>query len=96
MCTGRVHVKFIEKAFDLGAGMVIVSGCHPADCHYIDGNAHMSKREKRIRRMLEKKNINQNRFKLVWIAASEGQRVQSTITAAVETLQRLKPEITES
>lgn len=96
MCTGRVHVKFVEKAFDLGAGMVIVSGCHPADCHYINGNAHMAKREKRIRRMLEKKNINQDRFKLLWIAASEGQKVQQTIIEAVETLQRLKPEILAS
>lgn len=96
MCTGRVHVKFVEKGFDLGAGMVIVSGCHPADCHYIDGNAWMAKREKRIRRMLEKKNINQDRFILCWIAASEGQKVQQTIKEAVETIQRLKPEIEAS
>ena len=96
MCTGRVHRKFIEKSFDLGAGMVIISGCHPADCHYIDGNAWMAKREKRIRRMLEKRNINQDRFILCWIAASEGQKVQQTIKEAVKTLQRLKPEIIAS
>ncbi len=56
----------------------------------------MAKREKRIRQMLEKKNINQDRFKLLWIAASEGQKVQQTIIEAVETLQRLKPEILAS
>ena len=64
--------------------------------HYINGNEWMAKREKRIRRMLEKKGINQDRFKLVWIAASEGQKVQSTINAALETLERLKPEIIQS
>jgi len=87
MCSGRVAVKFIEKAFDLGAGMVWVSGCHlPADCHYANGNHWMAKREKKIRRMLDKKGISQDRFVLSWISASEGVKVQEMANKLTKTL----------
>ncbi len=58
MCTGRVSKEFVERAFDKGAGMVLISGCHIGDCHYISGNEHMKKREPMIKKMLEKKGIN--------------------------------------
>ncbi|MFX0114084.1 MAG: hydrogenase iron-sulfur subunit [Candidatus Hodarchaeota archaeon] len=91
MCSGRIAVKFVEKAFDLGAGMVWVSGCHlPADCHYATGNHWMAKREKKIRRRLDKKGINQQRFLLSWISASEGILVQQRAKELTETLLNLK------
>jgi heterodisulfide reductase subunit A len=95
MCTGRVNRKFIERAFELGAGMVLVAGCHPGDCHYISGNKHMAKREKLIRRMLDKKGISQERFRLEWISASEGAKFQQVITEMAEKLEELKEQKVE-
>ncbi len=86
MCTGRVDKTFIERAFDLGAGMVLVAGCHPGDCHYISGNTHMAKREKLIRKMLDKKGISQERFRLEWISASEGAKFQRVATEVADKL----------
>ncbi|MEK6978264.1 MAG: hydrogenase iron-sulfur subunit [Candidatus Hydrothermarchaeota archaeon] len=91
MCTGRVNKKFIEKAFDLGAGMVTVMGCHPGDCHYLSGNAHMARREKKIRSMLEKKGVEQDRFRLDWGSASEGVKFQRAVTEVVGKLKELGP-----
>jgi len=88
MCSGRVSKSFVERAFDLGAGFVLISGCHINDCHYISGNVFMQKREKAIRRMLDKKGISQERFKLTWISASEGGKVQETINEVVEKLEK--------
>ncbi|MFW9994986.1 MAG: hydrogenase iron-sulfur subunit [Candidatus Odinarchaeota archaeon] len=90
MCSGRVDKKFVEKAFDLGAGYVLVSGCHINDCHYISGNVFMQNREKAIRRMMEKKGISQERFKLTWISASEGRKVQETVREVANTLENLQ------
>ena len=89
MCSGRVSTKFIEKAFDLGAGMVLVGGCHPGDCHYISGNEFMAKREKRIRAMLERKGIEQERFRLEWVSASEGARFQEVVKEMTAKLKEL-------
>jgi len=92
MCTGRVDKSFIKRAFELGAGMVLVAGCHPGDCHYITGNKHMAKREKIIRRMLDKMGVSQDRFRLEWISASEGTKFQSVVTEMAEKLQELQKE----
>lgn len=91
MCTGRVDKKFIEYAFDKGAGMVLISGCHINDCHYISGNVHMQKRETLIRKKMEAKGIDQERFKLTWISASEGAKFQETIIERTEKLKELGP-----
>ncbi len=94
MCSGRVAVKFIEKAFDLGAGVIWVSGCHlPADCHYSTGNHWMQKREKKIRRMMDKKGIHQDRFILSWISASEGIKVQEKAKELTKVLESHKTDI---
>ncbi|MGD9381008.1 MAG: hydrogenase iron-sulfur subunit, partial [Candidatus Thorarchaeota archaeon] len=62
MCSGRYHVQFVQKAFELGAGAVLYSGCHlPADCHFQTGNHWMAKREPRIRRWMERKGITDER-----------------------------------
>jgi len=86
-CSGAANLRWIERAFDLGAGMVFVGGCHIGDCHYISGNEFMLRREKRIRAMLDKKGINQDRFRLEWVSAAEGTMFQ---TLAIEMSQKLK------
>ncbi|MBU2559703.1 hydrogenase iron-sulfur subunit [archaeon] len=91
MCTGRVDKKFIDHAFEKGAGMVMIGGCHINDCHYISGNVHMEKREKMIRRNMEQKGIDPDRFLLTWISASEGQKFQETIKERTDKLKELGP-----
>jgi heterodisulfide reductase subunit A len=77
MCSGRVDPDFIYESFKLGAGAVTLTGCHPQDCHYISGNQFAIKREKRIRRWLDKQKIAQNRFAIEWISAGEGKKFQN-------------------
>jgi heterodisulfide reductase subunit A len=91
MCTGRIARKFVERAFELGAGMVLVSGCHEADCHYISGNQNMAKRENRITKWMEKNGIEADRFRLEWISASEGTKFQKVVKEMADKLKELGP-----
>jgi len=77
MCSGRVDPDFVYEAFKLGAGAVALTGCHPQDCHFISGNRFAIKRERRIRRWMEKNNIDQKRFHIEWISAGEGKKFQN-------------------
>jgi len=72
MCSGRVSDRFIKRAFDKGAGAVVVTGCHPGDCHYINANQWTEKRFEVWRRTLERRGITPDRFQLEWISAAEG------------------------
>ncbi len=74
MCSGRVDAKFVLHAFKLGAPMVLVSGCHFADCHYIDAVHWTQKRMDRLWNRLEKLGIRPERLRLEWISAAEGQK----------------------
>jgi heterodisulfide reductase subunit A len=74
MCSGRVDPEFVWRAFEKGAAMVLVSGCHYADCHYIDANRQTVKRVDRLWSQLERKGIRPERLQLEWISAAEGQK----------------------
>jgi heterodisulfide reductase subunit A len=74
MCSGRVSKDFIRYAFARGAGGVLVSGCHPADCHYINANMQTEKRVKALWKELRKKGLDADRLQLAWVSAAEGQR----------------------
>ncbi len=74
MCSGRVDEKFIWNAFEKGAPVVLISGCHIGDCHYIDANHWTEKRFNKIRKKMEKMGINPDRLQLEWISAAEGVR----------------------
>ena len=74
MCSGRVDKKFIWHAFLKGAPVVLVSGCHIGDCHYIDANHWTQKRVQRLQKRMEKLGIKPNRLQLEWISAAEGVR----------------------
>ncbi|MBU0516998.1 MAG: hydrogenase iron-sulfur subunit, partial [Proteobacteria bacterium] len=79
MCSARVAPGFIEQAFLQGAGMVLVSGCHPGDCHYIDANQHTERRVTKFRRRMEKLGLDKERLQLAWISAAEGNRFAEKI-----------------
>jgi heterodisulfide reductase subunit A len=74
MCSGRVDEKFVLRAFMKGAPMVLVSGCHFADCHYISAVHWTQKRMDRLWNKLDKLGIRPERLQLEWISAAEGQK----------------------
>jgi F420-non-reducing hydrogenase iron-sulfur subunit len=91
MCSGRVDPAFVLKAFDLGADGVLVAGCHPADCHYISGNEKASMRGDFLASFLEDAGIEPQRFRVEWIAGSEGRKFADTVKRMVADLERLGP-----
>ncbi len=79
MCSGRVDADFVIHAFKKGAPVVLVSGCHFGDCHYIDANHWTAKRVEKLRKRLEKLGIRGERLQLEWISAAEGLRFQEVM-----------------
>jgi heterodisulfide reductase subunit A len=97
MCSGRVDEKFIWKAFEVGAPVVLISGCHFGDCHYIDANHWTKKRVEKIWKKMEKWGLRKERLQLEWISAAEGIRF-SQVMGRMEELRKTvtKQEIAET
>lgn len=74
MCSGRVDEKYIWHAFAIGAPVILVSGCHIGDCHYINANHWTERRIEKIHKKMEKLGIRKDRLQLEWISAAEGIR----------------------
>jgi F420-non-reducing hydrogenase iron-sulfur subunit len=91
MCTGRVDPTFILKALALGADGVLVSGCHPGQCHYEKGNLNARRRVVALKPFLDAVGIGQDRLRLEWIAASEAPRVAEVVAEFTETVRQLGP-----
>lgn len=91
MCSGRMDPTFVAKAFDLGADGVVVSGCHPGDCHYQEGNYKTLRRVHLMRRLLDGFGIDPRRLRLVWVSASEGDRWAETATEMAGEIRSLGP-----
>ncbi|MCS7306510.1 MAG: hydrogenase iron-sulfur subunit [Thermoguttaceae bacterium] len=91
MCSGRVDPTFVLKAFALGADGVMIAGCHPGDCHYIEQNYKTLRRYHLLRRMLQQIGIEQERLRLVWASASEGPQLAQAINDFVAQIRQLGP-----
>ncbi len=91
MCSGRVDPGFVLDAFRRGADGVLVCGCHPGDCHYIEGNYKCMRRMPLTQLLLEKMGIDKRRLRLEWVSASEGGRFQEVITEFTDTIRALGP-----
>ena len=91
MCSGRVDPSFVLEAFRKGADGVIVAGCHINDCHYINGNHKAENRAAFLKTFLEDVGIDPARFKLEWIAGSEGEKFAITIRKMVDEIKMLGP-----
>ena len=91
MCSGRVDPQFILEAFSKGADGVLIGGCHPGDCHYIEGNYKALRRMQLLQRMMNEMGIAEQRFRLEWISASEGERVKTVINEMTEQVRKLGP-----
>jgi heterodisulfide reductase subunit A len=92
MCSGRVDEHFVLHAFQKGAPIVLVSGCHFADCHYIDANRWTQRRVERLWDKLEKKGIRPERLQLEWISAAEGQKFARVMKRVEEMRQKVTKE----
>jgi F420-non-reducing hydrogenase iron-sulfur subunit len=91
MCSGRVDPQFVLKAFAEGADGVLISGCHPGDCHYQEGNYKALRRAKLLSKMLEQFGIEKERFRLEWVSAAEGVKFQQVCNEFTEQVRRLGP-----
>jgi len=91
MCSGRVDPVFVLTAFREGADGVMVTGCHPGDCHYVKGNIMMERRFRFIKMALQHAEIEPDRFRIEWISASEGEKFATLIKSMVDKIKELGP-----
>jgi len=91
MCSGRVDPQFVLDAFAKGADGVLIGGCHPGDCHYQEGNYKTLRRVHMLRRVLREMGIEDERFRLEWISASEAERLKTVVNEMVEKVRALGP-----
>ena len=91
MCTGMVDPKYVIKALLEGADAVLISGCHPGDCHYINGNLKARRRVKLLKEILPRFGFEDGRVRLTWIGASEGNVFAQTIRDMVSEVKALGP-----
>jgi F420-non-reducing hydrogenase iron-sulfur subunit len=91
MCSGRLDPTFILKAFASGADGVLITGCHPGECHYIEQNYKALRRYLLVRRTLAQFGIEPERLKLVWASAAEGVRLANEIGTFVEEIRKQGP-----
>ena len=91
MCSGRVDPQFVLDAFAKGADGVLIGGCHIGDCHYVEGNTKALRRVQMLRRILREMGIEDDRFRLEWISASEGEKVKLVINDMVAKVRALGP-----
>ena len=91
MCSARVEPQFVLKALLEGADGVLIAGCHPGECHYVDGNIKALRRYELLKRMLRQMGIEEERVQLVWAAASEGNVLAGAVNRMTEQLRGLGP-----
>lgn len=91
MCSGRIDPTFVLKAFSLGADGVMVAGCHPGECHYLEQNFKTMRRVSMLRHTLSHMGIDGGRLHLVWASAAEGQQLSREINRIVRQVSRLGP-----
>jgi coenzyme F420-reducing hydrogenase delta subunit len=90
-CTGRIDFMLVLKAFSNGADGVIVSGCHPNDCHYTSGNFHAKRRWMMFRTIANFMGIDMNRVVFSWVSAAEGSKWAEVVNKTVEDIRNLGP-----
>ncbi|NIM57813.1 MAG: hydrogenase iron-sulfur subunit [Candidatus Aminicenantes bacterium] len=92
MCSGSVSPLYIFSAFNKGADGVLVSGCHPGDCHYIKGNYYARRRIALVKKLLEYVGLEPERFQMSWVSAAEGVKYTQVIKDFVQELKPLGPQ----
>ncbi len=90
-CTGRVDPLMVVKAYENGADAVLVSGCHPGDCHYTSGNYHARRRWTVLRELLDLLGLDLRRLHFSWVSAAEGVKWVELIDDITEKTRKLGP-----
>lgn len=91
MCSGRLDPTFVMKALAGGADGVLITGCHPGECHYLEQNYKALRRVKLLKRTIQQMGISPDRVKLVWASAAEGVKLANEITKFVGEIKDLGP-----
>jgi len=90
-CSGRVDPLYILKALQNGADGVLVSGCHPGDCHYLEGNYFARRKFAVLKSLLEFLGLEEGRVQFSWVSAAEGERFSELIQEVTESVRKLGP-----
>jgi F420-non-reducing hydrogenase iron-sulfur subunit len=90
-CSGRVNPLFILKGLRSGIDGILVSGCHPGDCHYTAGNYNARRKFSVLTRMLEYVGIDPRRVQFSWVSASEGDKFARVVREVVSDVKALGP-----
>ena len=90
-CTGRIDFMLLLNTLSSGADGIIVSGCHPNDCHYTSGNFHARRRWIVFRSLLDFMGIDINRITFTWVSAAEGAKWADVVNATAEKIKELGP-----
>jgi F420-non-reducing hydrogenase iron-sulfur subunit len=91
MCSGRIEPVFVLEALRDGADGVIVTGCHPGDCHYVKGNFRAEKRFNFLKMALKQIGVEEERVRLAWISAGEGEKFSLLIRDMTDKIRELGP-----
>ena len=90
-CSGRVDPLYILKALQNGADGVLVSGCHPGDCHFIEGNYFARRKFVILKNLLEFLGFEEGRVQFSWVSAAEGERFSQVVKEVTESVRKLGP-----
>ena len=90
-CSGRINPYFIIKSLQRGWDGVLVSGCHPGDCHYVSGNLVARRKFAILKDLMEYVGIEEGRLNFSWISAAEGERFSKVVKTVVEKVKSLGP-----
>ncbi len=91
MCSGRIDPTIPLEVLTKGADGVMILGCHPGDCHYVEGNLYEERKIKMLKKLLALTGLEPERLKLEWVSASEGQRFAQVVTEFTEQIRKLGP-----
>ncbi|MEA3559050.1 MAG: hydrogenase iron-sulfur subunit [Candidatus Thermoplasmatota archaeon] len=91
MCSGSVDSVYVNRAILEGADAVLIGGCHPGDCHYLNGNYKARRRMVLIKNILETLGMEPERIWVRWISASEGQKFADTVKEIVDETKKMGP-----
>ena len=90
-CSGRINPLFVIKALQTGADGVLVSGCHPGDCHYISGNLYARRKFALLKSLLEYVGIEPERVQFSWVSAAEGVRFAEILEKVINEVREVGP-----
>ncbi|TET16976.1 MAG: hydrogenase iron-sulfur subunit [Candidatus Cloacimonadota bacterium] len=90
-CSGRMNPLYVLKSLQFGADGVLISGCHPGDCHYSTGNYFARRRFMVLKNLLDHMGIDPKRFQVSWVSAAEGAKFAEVVKSVVEEIEHLGP-----